>query len=194
MFSYGAMERVDDLAEQQYSVPAEEAERSETVERLRVENQALEQGETRLAAAKRINAVLASLTKTSSVQERPALARAVLQLLDEPTFKQAFDVDGGSCRVNAVGVLLAFGYPWALQLHPDDLAYYRQKTRAGTSSRRWLVAGAIALIAAGLGFLALEAKQPPQVEPLPPPITAPKRLQAVPVVVPAETQRRGSTH
>ncbi len=185
------MERLDDVSEHQ--APTEGlGPASQTVERLRVATVGLDQAERRLAAAKRINTVLASVTKTSSPDERPAVARAVLQMLDEPAFKAAFDVDGVSCRVSAVNTLLELGYPWALEVHPDDLAFYRQKTQAAPRGRRWLIAGAIALIAAGLGFLALEGRHPPPVRPSPP-ITAPKHVQAAPIFVPSQTYAAKAT-
>lgn len=186
------MERLDDVSEHQ--APTEGlGPASQTVERLRVATVGLDQAERRLAAAKRINTVLASVTKTSSPDERPAVARAVLQMLDEPAFKAAFDVDGVSCRVSAVNTLLELGYPWALEVHPDDLTFYRQKTQGSTRGRRWLIAGAVALIAAGLGFLALEGRHPPPVRPSPPPITAPKQVQAAPVFVPSQTYTAKAT-
>ena len=178
------MERVVDVTEQQQ--PLSEggegpARTSATVDRLRVATEALGHDESRFAAAKRINTLLGSLSTVSSLEERPVLARAVLGWLDDPAFKAAFDVDGGSCRVNAVGMLLAFGYPWALELHPDDLAFYRQKTKGVSARARWVVVGLVALLMAGFG-MALAGSQTQRPRP-PAPIVAPRHVEVVPTVV-----------
>jgi hypothetical protein len=173
------------------NVPGSESppERSDAVERLRVAASALERLETRPAAAKRLNALLTGLAQRSDPADRPALSASLLTLLDEPQFKLAADDDGGSCRVNAVGALLAFGYPFALQLHPDDLAFYRHKTKP--RSRRWVAVIIVALLT-GLGLasaVAVSAESRPVPRPpieKPPPVVTPKVTQT-PVVPEATT-------
>lgn len=53
-------------------------------------------------------------------------AGALLRLLDEKAFHELSADDGTSTRELAVETLLGLGYPWALQIHPDELAWYRR--------------------------------------------------------------------
>lgn len=65
-------------------------------------------------------------------------AKLLLRLLDEGAFNELRGDDGSLTRELAVETLLALGYPWALQIHPDELAWYR---RADFLRRRnkWLL-------------------------------------------------------
>ncbi len=60
------------------------------------------------------------------------------------------DADGRSCRAAAVGVLLAYGYPHALHLTPEDLQHYRSASRPGLT--RWGVVALSAGVAGMAGF------------------------------------------
>lgn len=52
-------------------------------------------------------------------------ATLLLRLLDEGAFNELRSDDGSLTRELAVETLLRLGYPWALQVHPDELAWYR---------------------------------------------------------------------
>lgn len=137
-----AMQRVDE------SLQAEASQSSSAlVERLQLVCQEFSRPASP-QTAKAMNDVLASLVTQITTEEKAEVARCLLTVLDAPHFKAAVDVEGVSCRARAVSVLLKLGYPWALQLHPDDLAFYR--ARPGASRRRWVM-GLMVLLAVGFG-------------------------------------------
>lgn len=53
---------------------------------------------------------------------------ALRALLDEGAFRGLVAEDGTETRLLAVEALLRLGYPWALHIHPDELAWYRGAT------------------------------------------------------------------
>ncbi len=86
-------------------------------------------------------------------------ARALLVLLDEKELDDTVDTHGQQVREVAVQALLRVGYPWALQIDPEDLSWFREGARRGQSRLagppqvRWwawaTAAGVLALGAAG---------------------------------------------
>lgn len=109
---------------------------------------------------------IAALATTAKQAEGPAEADAIAQALGtlrgKPS-RQAADQlrqlletgaleglaasDGRTCRAVAVDVLLTFGFPFALEVTPEDLAHYRAHGRP----RRWTPA----VVSGGLLVLAL---------------------------------------
>jgi hypothetical protein len=61
----------------------------------------------------------------AALTPNPENAALLLRLLDEGAFNELRADDGSSTRELAVETLLRLGYPWALQVHPDELAWYR---------------------------------------------------------------------
>lgn len=55
-----------------------------------------------------------------------AHAKLLLRLLDEGAFNDVRSDDGTPTREVAIETLLSLGYPWALQIHPDELDWYRR--------------------------------------------------------------------
>jgi len=58
-----------------------------------------------------------------------ANAKELLSLLDADTFGTDTDAQGRPLKVVALLALLRFGYPWALQMKPEDLAWLRDAQR-----------------------------------------------------------------
>lgn len=58
-----------------------------------------------------------------------ANAKALLSLLDADAFSSISDAQGRPLKALALLTLLRFGYPWALQVKPDDLAWLRDEER-----------------------------------------------------------------
>ena len=71
-------------------------------------------------ALERLTLALTGLTPTEENGKR------LLQLLDEGAFNELRSNDGSQTRELAVETLLRLGYPWAVQVHPDELAWYRR--------------------------------------------------------------------
>jgi hypothetical protein len=97
----------------------------------------------RPALAARLNRGLASLPRSE-----PA-ARLLLAALASGRLQELLDVEGVPCRREAVRALLRLGYPWALEVAPEDLAWFR--AQEGGPVPRWLVALSLPglLLAAG---------------------------------------------
>jgi hypothetical protein len=68
----------------------------------------------------------------------------LLALLDDPAFRQLEDAWGRSARAVAVGRLLDLGFPWALHISPEDLAFARARQPRWTPARQ--VAAAMMLV------------------------------------------------
>lgn len=99
-----------------------------------------------------------------------AEARAILKVLDLKALDGLYDAEFRDARVEAVRTLLHFGFPLALQVPPDDMAYameradasaraeaseppqWKQQMRTSRAVCLWLVAAA-----AGLQVLAVMA-------------------------------------
>lgn len=81
----------------------------------------------------------------------PESATLLLRLLDEGAFNELRADDGSLTRELAVATLLRLGYPWALQVHPDELAWYRNSLflRKRNKALVLLTILAVAALAAG---------------------------------------------
>ena len=77
-----------------------------------------------------------------------ANGEALLKLLDEGALTDLRSEDGTSARLLGVEALLRLGYPWAVRIHPDELAWYRE-TLAARRRRRILVVLSTLAVAAG---------------------------------------------
>jgi len=76
-------------------------------------------------------------------------AATLVRLIDEGAFHELRGDGGGLTRELAVETLLALGFPWALQIHPDELAWYRQSLFLQRRNKRLLLLGV-----AGIGSIA----------------------------------------
>ncbi len=92
----------------------------------------------RRARARRLLEVLGAARPSAEV------AAALVRALDDGAFARL-----PGCREKAVEVLLACGYPHALHVSPEDLAFYRERSRP--AALRWAPPVAAAAIAAGAG-------------------------------------------
>lgn len=79
--------------------------------------------------------------------------KQLLQLLDEGAFNELRGDDGSPTRELAVQTLLRLGYPWALQIHPDELAWFRNATATRQRNKYLLLMGIGALAAVAEAFL-----------------------------------------
>ena len=77
----------------------------------------------------------------------PENATLLLRLLDEGAFNELRSDDGSSTRELAVETLLRLGYPWALQVHPDELAWYRDSLFLRKRNKALILLAAVALVA-----------------------------------------------
>lgn len=75
--------------------------------------------------------------------------KLLVRLLDEGAFNELRADDGSPTRELAVETLLRLGYPWALQIHPDELAWYRgaEATRQRHKYLLLIGIGALAAVA-----------------------------------------------
>ncbi len=80
-------------------------------------------------------------------------AKALLKLLDEGAFNELRADDGSPTRELAVETLLRLGYPWALQIHPDELAWYREAISTSRRNKWLLLLGVFGLGAVAEAFL-----------------------------------------
>lgn len=79
--------------------------------------------------------------------------RLLLRLLDEGAFNELRADDGSPTRELAVETLLRLGYPWALQIHPDELAWFRDAEATRQRNKYLLLLGIGALAAVAEAFL-----------------------------------------
>lgn len=75
----------------------------------------------------------------STLAPSEAHGRALLKLLDDGAFNDLVADDGSLTRELAVEALLRLGYPWALRVHPDELAWYRASVFDRKRNRRLLI-------------------------------------------------------
>jgi len=79
--------------------------------------------------------------------------KRLLKLLDDGAFNELRADDGSPTRELAVETLLRLGYPWALQIHPDELAWFRGAEAARQRNKYLLLLGIGALAAVAEVFL-----------------------------------------
>lgn len=107
-------------------------------------------GEARRAAASELNALVAQLSRTPS---RP-LADLLLRWLDQGALGDLEDAEGQTSRAATTAAVLSMGYPYALEISPDDLDHLRQRSSAGGKAGEALAA--FLIVAVTSGFSALE--------------------------------------
>ena len=119
------------------------------------------------SAMERLGARLEHLTAADS----PDDARTLIEGLEQHRFDGLTDGQGRPLRQLAIEALLRLGYPWALQVNPADLDWYRSQAREKKPPRRLLLLTLLAVLAAlaGAGWWALSASSapPPAAAPLP---------------------------
>ncbi len=79
-----------------------------------------------------------------------ALADALVRGLEAGDFDRLSDRSGTSCRAAAVGALLELGYPFALEVAPEDLQFFRHATARRRLFTGWSVLGASVALQTGL--------------------------------------------
>jgi hypothetical protein len=99
------------------------------------------------AAVNQIHATLRSLPAT---EENGA---ALLKLLDDGAFNELRADDGSSTRELAVETLLRLGYPWALRIHPDELAWFRRAQKTAKQLKLTILLGVLALAGGAAAYL-----------------------------------------
>jgi hypothetical protein len=80
-------------------------------------------GQARRQLADEINAAFRKLGQSGGSR---AVADFLLKQLEEDAFEGLTDSEGRTCRGVAVEALLAMGYPYALEISPEDLEHLRQ--------------------------------------------------------------------
>lgn len=91
-------------------------------------------GADRVALAGSINAVLIAMRGPGHAEDE---TRVIVAALDARQLDLLVDAEGRSCRKEAVETLLASGFPHALNIGPDDLAFaraYRGPTQSNDHS------------------------------------------------------------
>ena len=104
-------------------------------------------GQERRDATAALHAALATFPRA------PEYATLLLRLLDEGAFNDLRNDDGTTTREVAVEALLNLGYPWALQIQPEELSRYRQLALARTRNKWLLLLGILGLGALAATFL-----------------------------------------
>lgn|GEM_PF-2625483 len=80
-------------------------------------------GEERAWLCTLVNRALSALPAASDKDKQ---APVLLQMLDDEALHDMEDDKKVPCRAVAVEALLSIGYPWALQLDPDDVQFLRE--------------------------------------------------------------------
>ncbi|MFY2556578.1 hypothetical protein ACN469_02945 [Corallococcus terminator] len=84
-------------------------------------------------ASSRLNEVLAQLASGGGERQ---VADTLHRLLDGGRLDGLVDAEGRSCRAVAVEALLSLGFPYALEVEPDDLKHLRANAAARRGSRK----------------------------------------------------------
>jgi len=105
-------------------------------------------GDARRAATAELNVALGQMARYPS---RPA-ADLLLRMLDQGALKDLQDAEGLTARAAATAAVLAMGYPYALEISPDDLDHLRARSAAirgpGGAVGALMMMGVTSLIAA----------------------------------------------
>lgn len=105
------------------AVAAEQVTLSELVKRA---HEALDDERKQLSTV-----LLATLERLPLIEqpERDRQVALVLELLDNQKLDGLVGDGGVTCRAAAIEAVLRVGYPWALQLEPDDMDFFRTQKR-----------------------------------------------------------------
>lgn len=81
--------------------------------------------------------------------------RLVLGMLSDGSLTGAADTHGRQCRAEAVKALLRLGYPWALEIDPETLAWFRstEAPKKGTWKRLAMLLGVLIFGAGSAAYL-----------------------------------------
>lgn len=97
-------------------------------------------------------AVEALAARLSALQPTPADGELLLSLLEAGSFHGLAGDDGTPTRALAVEALLRLGYPWSIQIHPEELAWYRDHQRRQGGTRLMILLGILAVELLGAGY------------------------------------------
>jgi len=114
-------------------------------------------GAERAALAGHLNRELEALGSEGGSRE---VADLLLHLLESGQLEGLEEAEGRTCRGVAVETLVGLGYPYALEVRPEDLEYLRnqsQPTRKGLLTKGALAAGVL-----GTGFVGEWVFLPPE--------------------------------
>lgn len=95
------------------------------------------------------------LVRAASVEELKPVAPRLLELLSSKTFGLQ-QLDDGTPRQVTVQAVLRAGYPWALELEPEDVSFVREQVASARSARRRALlrrSVPLALAAVGVAFV-----------------------------------------
>ncbi len=113
-------------------------------------------GVDRPAASGQVNALLRTFVPME------ANGRLLLELLGSNALEGLVDADGVECRREAVRALLRIGFPWALEIEPETLVWFRKVESSGRRTR-WVVALTLlaALLSGGAYWAVTHTDEPP---------------------------------
>ncbi|HVE86972.1 MAG TPA: hypothetical protein VND93_29150 [Myxococcales bacterium] len=111
-------------------------------------------GEARRAAAAELNALVTQLARFPS---RP-VADLLLRWLDEGALAGLEDADGQTSRAAVTAGVLTMGYPYALEISPDDLDHLRERSAARGSLGGTLAAFLVVAVTSGYSALEMLAE------------------------------------
>lgn len=115
-------------------------------------------GEERAWLCTLINRALGAL---STAQDKDRQAALLLEMLDDEALHELEDERRVPCRAVAVEALLTIGYPWALQLEPEDVQFLRDHPAMATRSLPLARIFSGFAGASAVSFLALSLSQIP---------------------------------
>ncbi|WP_239989389.1 hypothetical protein [Corallococcus macrosporus] len=96
--------------------------------------------------AARLNLQLARMARTGGDR---LVADTFLRLLESGRLTGLVDARGRTCRAAAVEALLSLGFPYALEVHPEDLAHLRANAQQ-RKKRRGRPGASVAVLVGGL--------------------------------------------
>lgn len=103
--------------------------------------------------ASRLNALLEEMARGGGDRE---VADTFHRLLEGGKLEGLVDAQGRSCRAVAVEALLSLGFPYALEVRPEDLEHHRTATRKGGKLVRYGPGVPMWVLGAGLAGQAVQ--------------------------------------
>src|SRR4051812_33035558 len=108
-------------------------------------------GDARRTATTELNAALGQMSRFAS---RP-VADLLLRWLDQGALSDLQDAEGLTARAAATAALLSMGYPYALEISPDDLDHLRSRTAAVRGPGGAVGALMMVVVTAGISIVQL---------------------------------------